>query len=243
MRVRTPAWVEATQRAMSFQTRFRAGHSLGDKPHFTLLIDHSGSMKGARSLAAATVTDILGDMLEHQHCSMDLLGFTTGAWKGGKSRVFWLGRGAPENPGRLNDLLHIVYNDETGSVGRWPVYLPLMLMPNVLRENIDGEALLWARDRAMRRDPTSWVCLLISDGAPVDDSTLQENDLGYLQRHLQLVVEQLNADPRTRLGCLAFDYHAVVPFRAIKHADGLEHATLRAFDLLEDLIWPQATES
>jgi cobaltochelatase CobT len=120
-----------------------------------------------------------------------------------------------------------------------------MMSDPILKENVDGEALLWAKQRAMRLDPTSWVCLLISDGAPVDDSTILANggpkSNWYLADHLKSVVTDFSTDPRTRLGCLALDYEVEAPFRAVRKVDVLEQAPSQVFDLLDDLVWARPT--
>jgi cobaltochelatase CobT len=135
-----------------------------------------------------------------------------------------------------------VYRDAAETNQNWTRNLPLMASPEVLKENIDGEALLWAHGRAMARDTTDWICVLISDSRPVDDATILANgppeNNWYLLNHLRTVVGHLNAEPSARLGCLALDEIGDMPFRAIRRVPVLEDTALRAFDLLEDLIWP-----
>ena len=241
LRAPTPAQLRATQRALKFQGRYRSGHDLGARPLFTLLIDHSGSMRGAKAMAAAILADVVGGVLDHEHVSRDILGFTTRSWQGGEARKLWRSRGKPDAPGRLCELLHIVYADAREQHANWTRDIPLMLMPELLKENVDGEALLWARDRAMQHDPTAWVCVLVSGGVPMDDATIQANGgdrtSWYLYKHLIETVSEFNADPRIRLGCLSLDYHAAPGFRATRRVDVLEDTAAVAFDLLGDLIW------
>jgi cobaltochelatase CobT len=243
LRAGGPARVRAGQRAITFEARLADGHALGDRPCVTLLVDHSGSMKDARALAAAMTADIVSNTLLRQSVPVEVLGFTTTSWHGGQSRMLWRKQGRPAKPGRLCDLLHIVYRDAAETNQNWTANLPLMASPDVLKENIDGEALLWAHGRAMARDVTGWVCILISDGTPVDDATILANgppeNNWYLLKHLGSVVAQLNAEPATRLGYLALDEVADMQFRALQRVTVLEDTALRAFDLLEDLIWPQ----
>lgn len=246
VRTPTPAQMKATLRALEFQARYRAGHDLGERPVFTLLVDHSGSMRGAKAMAAAILTDVVGGILDHEHILRDVLGFTTRSWKGGEPRNLWRSRGMPEAPGRLCELLHIVYADASQPHANWTRDIPLMMMPDLLKENVDGEALLWARDRAMKLNPTAWVCVLVSDGVPMDDATVRANGgdrtSWYLYKHLIETVSAFNTDPRIRLGCLSLDYQAAPGFRANRRVDALESAASMAFDLFDDLIWPtQAT--
>jgi cobalamin biosynthesis protein CobT len=240
----TPARIGATRRAMEFQARFNAGHTLGERPVFTVLIDHSGSMRGPKSLSAAILADIAATIFEDMRTPLDLLGFTTSTWQGGKSRKKWLSRRSPTSPGRLCDLLHIVYLDATKPDRSWGRFLPLMMLDDVLKENIDGEALLWARQRVLPLNPTAWVCVVVSDGVPMDDATVMANGgerTGwYLQQHLNAVVEGFNGDPAIRLGCLALDtYASNTPFSALRHAKSLNDAPAMFYDLLDDLIWPK----
>ena len=246
LRAPTVARVRATQRSLDFQSRLRAGHDLGERPLFTLLIDHSGSMRRPKAMAAATLADIAGAILEREHALFDILGFTTSSWKGGASRQRWLAQGSPANPGRLCDLLHIVYADAAKPHKRWQRELPLMLMPEVLKENVDGEALLWARDRAMGLNPTAWVCVHVSDGVPMDDATVLANggeQNGWcLYKHLTEVIAELEGDKRIRLGSLSLDYDFGAYFKSSRRVDALNDSAMVLFDLLEDLIWPHATE-
>jgi len=157
----------------------------------TLLLDNSGSMRGRPITVAATCADILARTLERCGVKVEILGFTTRAWKGGQSREAWLAQGKPANPGRLNDLRHIVYKAADAPWRRARKNLGLMMREGLLKENIDGEALDWAHKRLLARPETRKIMMMISDGAPVDDSTLSVNPGNYLERHLRWVIEDI----------------------------------------------------
>jgi cobaltochelatase CobT len=154
----------------------------------TLLLDNSGSMRGRPISIAAISADILARTLERCGVKVEILGFTTRAWKGGQSREKWLADGRPPNPGRLNDLRHIVYKEADEPWRRARKNLGLMMREGLLKENIDGEALLWAHQRLIGRVEERKIMMVISDGAPVDDSTLSVNSGTYLERHLRQVI-------------------------------------------------------
>ncbi|MEM8920810.1 MAG: cobaltochelatase subunit CobT, partial [Pseudomonadota bacterium] len=154
----------------------------------TLLLDNSGSMRGRPIMVAALCADILARTLERCGVKVEILGFTTKAWKGGLSREDWVKGGKPAGPGRLNDLRHIVYKPADAPWRRARRNLGLMMREGLLKENIDGEALLWAHDRLMARPEQRRILMVISDGAPVDDSTLSVNVGNYLERHLREVI-------------------------------------------------------
>ncbi len=154
-----------------------------------LLIDNSGSMRGRPITVAALSADILARTLERCGVKVEILGFTTRAWKGGASREKWVADGKPRNPGRLNDLRHIVYKAADAPWRRARKSLGLMLREGLLKENIDGEALLWAHNRLLARPEQRRILMVISDGAPVDDATLSANPGNYLERHLRQVIE------------------------------------------------------
>ena len=154
----------------------------------TLLIDNSGSMRGRPISIAAISADILARTLERCGVKTEILGFTTRAWKGGQSRETWLAAGRPPQPGRLNDVRHIVYKKADEPWRRARPNLGLMMREGLLKENIDGEALLWAHSRLMARPEDRRILMVISDGAPVDDSTLSVNSGSYLERHLRQVI-------------------------------------------------------
>ncbi len=157
----------------------------------TLLIDNSGSMRGRPITVAAMCGDILARTLERCAVKVEVLGFTTRAWKGGQSRDRWAAEGKPRNPGRLNDLRHIVYKSADSPWRRSRKNLGLMLREGLLKENIDGEALLWAYRRLLSRSEHRRILLVISDGAPVDDSTLSVNPGNYLERHLRDIIREI----------------------------------------------------
>ena len=157
----------------------------------TLLLDNSGSMRGRPITVAATCADILARTLERCGVKVEILGFTTRAWKGGQSREHWLTAGKPANPGRLNDLRHIIYKSADAPWRRARKNLGLMMREGLLKENIDGEALDWAHKRLLGRTEQRKILMMISDGAPVDDSTLSVNPGNYLERHLRWVIEEI----------------------------------------------------
>ncbi|MFZ1815167.1 MAG: cobaltochelatase subunit CobT [Rhizobiaceae bacterium] len=157
----------------------------------TLLLDNSGSMRGRPITVAATCADILARTLERCGVKVEILGFTTKAWKGGQAREKWLRANKPANPGRLNDLRHIVYKSADAPWRRSRRNLGLMMREGLLKENIDGEALLWAHSRLMARSEQRRILMMISDGAPVDDSTLSVNPGNYLERHLRHVIDDI----------------------------------------------------
>ncbi|WP_137180248.1 cobaltochelatase subunit CobT [Roseomonas sp. AR75] len=157
----------------------------------TLLIDNSGSMRGRPITVAAMCSDILARTLERCGVKVEILGFTTRAWKGGQSRERWVQEGKPRNPGRLNDLRHVVYKGADQPWRRARRNLGLMLREGLLKENIDGEALEWAYKRLLARTEHRRILMVISDGAPVDDSTLSVNPGNYLERHLRKVITDI----------------------------------------------------
>jgi cobaltochelatase CobT len=157
----------------------------------TLLLDNSGSMRGRPITVAATCADILARTLERCGVKVEILGFTTRAWKGGQSREAWLAAGKPSNPGRLNDLRHIIYKAADAPWRRARKNLGLMMREGLLKENIDGEALDWAHKRLLGRSESRRILMMISDGAPVDDSTLSVNPGNYLERHLRWVIDDI----------------------------------------------------
>jgi cobaltochelatase CobT len=157
----------------------------------TLLLDNSGSMRGRPIMVAACCADILARTLERCGVKVEILGFTTKAWKGGQAREAWLAAGKPANPGRLNDLRHIVYKAADAPWRRAKRSLALMMREGLLKENIDGEALAWAHRRLQARPERRRILMMISDGAPVDDSTLSVNAGNYLEMHLRQVIEEI----------------------------------------------------
>ncbi len=165
----------------------------------TLLLDNSGSMRGRPIMIAALTADILARTLERCGVKVEILGFTTRAWKGGSSREDWIEAGKPRDPGRLNDLRHIIYKSADAPIRRAHTNLGLMMREGLLKENIDGEALLWAHDRLMARSEARRILLVISDGAPVDDTTQSQNKSGYLEGHLREVIDDIERKSNVQL--------------------------------------------
>ena len=165
----------------------------------SLLIDNSGSMRGRPITVAALCSDILAKTLERCLIKTEILGFTTKAWKGGASREKWIKEGKPSNPGRLNDLRHIIYKSADSPSRRSKQNLGLLLREGILKENIDGEALVWANNRLKNRQEKRKILIVISDGAPVDDSTLSVNPGNYLERNLRDVINQIESKKEIEL--------------------------------------------
>ena len=165
----------------------------------TILIDNSGSMRGRPIMVAAVCADILARTLERCGVKTEILGFTTRAWKGGTSREDWLKAGKPAQPGRLNDLRHIIYKSADAPWRRARRNLGLMMREGLLKENIDGEALMWAHQRLIGRAESRRILMVISDGAPVDDSTLSVNSGHYLERHLREVITEIETKSPVQL--------------------------------------------
>jgi len=172
----------------------------------TLLIDNSGSMRGRPISIAAISADILARTLERCGVKTEILGFTTRAWKGGQARETWLAAGRPPQPGRLNDVRHIVYKKADEPWRRARASLGLMMREGLLKENIDGEALLWAHARLIARPEERKILMVISDGAPVDDSTLSVNSGSYLERHLRQVIGWIEAKSPVELAAIGIGH-------------------------------------
>uniref|UniRef100_UPI003B51A12B cobaltochelatase subunit CobT n=2 Tax=Roseovarius indicus TaxID=540747 RepID=UPI003B51A12B len=165
----------------------------------TLLLDNSGSMRGRPISIAAICADVLSKTLERCQVKVEILGFTTRAWKGGQSRETWLNEGRPQLPGRLNDLRHIIYKSADAPMRRTRNNLGLMMKEGLLKENIDGEALEWAHRRIVNRREQRKILMVISDGAPVDDSTLSVNPANYLEKHLRDVIAMVEKRKQVEL--------------------------------------------
>ena len=165
----------------------------------TLLLDNSGSMRGRPISIAAICADVLARTLERCSVKVEILGFTTRAWKGGQSREEWLAEGRPQTPGRLNDLRHIIYKSADAPWRRARPNLGLMMKEGLLKENIDGEALEWAHRRMNARPESRKILMVISDGAPVDDSTLSVNQANYLEKHLRDVIAMVEKRSQVEL--------------------------------------------
>jgi cobaltochelatase CobT len=179
----------------------------------TLLIDNSGSMRGRPISIAAISADIMARTLERCGVKTEILGFTTKAWKGGQSREKWLANGKMAQPGRLNDLRHIVYKKADEPWRRARRNLGLMMREGLLKENIDGEALLWAHSRLLARPEDRRILMVISDGAPVDDSTLSVNSAGYLEQHLRKVIDWIEKQSPVQLVAIGIGHDVTRYYR------------------------------
>lgn len=179
----------------------------------SLLIDNSGSMRGRPISIAAISADVLARTLERCGVKVEILGFTTRAWKGGQSREAWLSGGKPQHPGRLNDLRHIIYKKADEPWRRARKNLGLMMREGLLKENIDGEALLWAHTRLLARPEDRRVLMVISDGAPVDDSTLSVNSAGYLEAHLRKVIDWIERQSPVQLVAIGIGHDVTRYYR------------------------------
>ncbi|MBB3860595.1 cobaltochelatase CobT [Novosphingobium hassiacum] len=223
------------------------GHSLSYKVErdvefkdtiVTLLIDNSGSMRGRPISIAAISADILARTLERCGVKTEILGFTTRAWKGGQSRESWLTGGKPAQPGRLNDLRHIVYKKADEPWRRARRNLGLMMREGLLKENIDGEALLWAHSRLLARPEDRRIMMVISDGAPVDDSTLSVNNAGYLEQHLRKVIDWIEKQSPVQLVAIGIGHDVTRYYRravTIMDAEQLGGTIIEQLaDLFED---------
>ena len=212
----------------------------------TLLIDNSGSMRGRPITVAATCADILARTLERCGVKVEILGFTTRAWKGGQSREAWLQAGKPPNPGRLNDLRHLVYKSADAPWRRARKNLGLMMREGLLKENIDGEALDWAHQRLLGRPEQRKILMMISDGAPVDDSTLSVNSGNYLERHLRHVIEEIETRSPVELIAIGIGHDVTRYYRravTIVDAEELGGAmTEKLAELFDETPAPKASE-
>jgi cobaltochelatase CobT len=200
----------------------------------TLLLDNSGSMRGRPIMVAATCADILARTLERCGVKVEILGFTTRAWKGGQSRESWLAAGKPASPGRLNDLRHIIYKTADEPWRRAKRSLALMMREGLLKENIDGEALAWAHNRLLGRQEQRRILMMISDGAPVDDSTLSVNSGCYLERHLRQVIEEIETKSPVELIAIGIGHDVTRYYRrAVTITDPSELAGAMTDQLVE----------
>ncbi len=208
----------------------------------TLLIDNSGSMRGRPITVAATCADILARTLERCGVKVEILGFTTRAWKGGQSRESWLAAGKPANPGRLNDLRHIIYKSADAPWRRARKNLGLMMREGLLKENIDGEALDWAHKRVLGRTEARKILMMISDGAPVDDSTLSVNSGNYLERHLRFVIEDIEQRSPVELIAIGIGHDVTRYYRRAVTIVDAEELGGAMTDKLAELFNEQAAE-
>ena len=200
----------------------------------TLLLDNSGSMRGRPIMVAACCADILARTLERCGVKVEILGFTTRAWKGGQAREQWLASGKPQGPGRLNDLRHIVYKTADAPWRRAKRSLALMMREGLLKENIDGEALAWAHRRLLGRPEQRRILMMISDGAPVDDSTLSVNSGSYLEHHLRQVIEEIETHSPVELIAIGIGHDVTRYYRrAVTITDPSELAGAMTDKLVE----------
>ncbi|MEM0907946.1 MAG: cobaltochelatase subunit CobT [Pseudomonadota bacterium] len=204
----------------------------------TLLLDNSGSMRGRPISVAATCADILARTLERCHVKVEILGFTTRAWKGGSARDHWLQHGKAHAPGRLNDLRHIIYKAADAPWRRARRNLGLMMREGLLKENIDGEALEWAHERLLGRPEQRRILMMISDGAPVDDSTLSVNAGNYLEKHLRSVIAEIEERSNVELIAIGIGHDVTRYYRravTIVDAEELAGAMVNQLaDLFDD---------
>jgi len=200
----------------------------------TLLLDNSGSMRGRPIMVAACCADILARTLERCGVKVEILGFTTKAWKGGQSREEWLAAGKPGSPGRLNDLRHIIYKTADAPWRRSKNALSLMMREGLLKENIDGEALAWAHARLLARPEQRRILMMISDGAPVDDSTLSVNSGSYLEQHLRQVIHEIETHSSVELLAIGIGHDVTRYYaRALTISDPSELAGAMTEKLVE----------
>jgi cobaltochelatase CobT len=204
----------------------------------TLLIDNSGSMRGRPITIAAMTADLLARTLERCGVKVEILGFTTSQWKGGQSRRLWMESGKPAQPGRLNDLRHIIYKAADTPWRRARRNLGLMLREGILKENIDGEALAWAHNRLAARGEQRRILMVISDGAPVDDSTLSVNPGNYLEQHLREVIRFIENNSEVQLLAIGIGHDVTRYYRravTLMDADELGGAVMAQLtDLFEE---------
>ncbi|WP_273756263.1 cobaltochelatase subunit CobT [Bartonella sp. MM73XJBT] len=201
----------------------------------SLLIDNSGSMRGRPITVAASCADILAQTLERCGVKVEILGFTTKTWKGGQSREQWLSQNKPNHPGRLNDLCHIIYKNADTPWRRARRNLGLMMQEGLLKENIDGEALIWAHQRLLARREQRRILMVISDGAPVDDSTLSVNSSNYLEKHLRAVIQEIQTHSPIELIAIGIGHDVTRYYRhavTIMNAEELANAITKQLEAL-----------
>ncbi|MGA0546641.1 cobaltochelatase subunit CobT [Brevundimonas sp. VNH65] len=209
----------------------------------TLLLDNSGSMRGRPIMVAAVCADILARTLERCGVKVEILGFTTRAWKGGQSREAWITAGKPANPGRLNDLRHIIYKAADAPWRRAKKNLGLMMREGLLKENIDGEALTWAHDRLMARPEARRILMVISDGSPVDDSTQSANAALYLDKHLRQVIERIETQSTVELLAIGIGHDVTRWYRRAVTLVDVEQLAGAMTEKLAELFDPKAEKA
>lgn len=202
----------------------------------SVVVDHSGSLKGQRAIIACLLVQIVSDFLTRLGVRFEILGFTTVAWQGGQSRKLWMTRGQPRYPGRLNDLMHICYREAscTNPGAPWSVYN--LLRSDLLKENIDGEAVFWAVERLKNLGTGQNLIIMISDGAPVDDSTLNENAPDFLWKHLQAVVSDVLETPGFRIAGIGIDHDVSSIYPNALEVNRLDHVSTKLPDFLGKLF-------
>ncbi|MBS0472277.1 MAG: hypothetical protein JSR60_14490 [Proteobacteria bacterium] len=210
----------------------RGQDPLGDTV-VTLLLDHSGSMKGQRAIVAAAMATLICEYCLRLGAKVEVLGFTTLSWKGGHSRALWLERRMPKNPGRLCDLLHIVYREADDSTSGMPWHIRQMLRGDILKENVDGEAILWAADRLRARSEKRKVIIPVGDGAPVDDSTLLANGEDYLDKHLRETAQAIEQEGAIQLLAIGIDHDPKRYYRQSATVASIAHYAERVLPFLE----------
>ncbi len=198
----------------------------------SILVDSSGSMRGRSMTVAAICADIISTTLERCNVKTEVLGFTTKQWKGGESRKMWMEDGKPENPGRLNDIRHIIFKSADTPWRRGQKNFGLMLREGLLKENVDGEALIWAHDRLSRRMEQRKILMVISDGAPVDDSTLSTNQTNFLDLHLRQVIHSIETQSEVSLIAIGIGHDVT---RYYKNAVTIHRAEELGGAMLEQL--------
>lgn len=206
-----------------------------------ILMDQSGSMRGQKMLLAAAAADVTQDFIRQLGCKVEVLGFTTTSWRGGLSRRLWKSRFKPPNPGRLCDLLHVIYQsaDDMRASGRGFGFKP-MLRPDLPKENVDGEALEWAASRLLARPEKRKFLVVLSDGAPVDDATLSANGLDYLDRHLKEVVAHLESDPRLEVAAVGIGFDARDYYARAVSVQAIEDIGTSVITLVRDMLMGKA---
>lgn len=205
----------------------------------SILIDHSGSMRGQSILYTAATMEMVEAFLRSLGIAHEILGFTTTQWRGGRSRKRWKWRFRPKNPGRLNDILHIVYRSPTGrDISRW--HLGTMLRPDLLKENIDGEAILWAERRLLALPQRRKYLIVLSDGAPVDDSTLLANGKDYLWDHLRDVIERIQGAGEVQLAAVLIGNEARPRYPVSDQIDAASDLGAALLSLIERALTAKA---
>lgn len=208
--------------------------SCADEAVVTLLVDHSGSMRGEPVLFAARAALVASDLLNGMGAKLEVLGFTTARWKGGRSREKWLRDGRPPYPRRLNDLLHIIYCSAGETLTARDC--AAMLRPDILKENVDGEAIVWAASRLRRRKEQRKFLIVLSDGAPVDDSTLMENGDGYLHHHLPELISEIDSVGDIRLAAIGIGHRVERYYKQSITIDSPEELEQAVVQLITQLL-------